>query len=173
MISELEEHEDMLSPWKRECDSDQCLSGLAVIMLAQIPRDWGSIQCIEVTDRCYITKIQDKCHLFICTTDIKSQFALKMGVSHIICVILHLNMILQVKPIELPFLKSTTLFYLTIKNSIYTISKTSMFALPDDTVNQCFVLTYLDSYLGLFDCKASAAANDFVCKCQYVSTAVS
>ena len=35
MISELEEHEDTLSPWKRECDSDQCLSGLAVMMLAQ------------------------------------------------------------------------------------------------------------------------------------------
>ena len=28
------------------------------------------------------------------------------GVSHIICIILHLTMILQVKPIELPFLKS-------------------------------------------------------------------
>ena len=79
VISELEEHEDMLSPWKGECNSDQCLSGLAVMILAQIPIDWGSIQCIGVTDRSYITKIQDKCHLFICTTDIKSQFALKMG----------------------------------------------------------------------------------------------
>ena len=29
-ISELEMHEDMLSPWRGECDSDQCLGGLAV-----------------------------------------------------------------------------------------------------------------------------------------------
>ena len=30
IISKLKTHEDMLSPWRGECDNDQCLGGLAV-----------------------------------------------------------------------------------------------------------------------------------------------
>ena len=83
-------------------------------------------------------------------------------------------MILKVKPIEPPFLKNIyNVSSYNRKQHLHHFQKPAMFVLPDDTVNQFGVLTCLDSYLGLFDCKASTAANDFVCKCQYVSTAVS
>ena len=44
MISKLETHEDMLSPWRGHCDSDQCVfCSLLVMMLAQIVRGKGLI----------------------------------------------------------------------------------------------------------------------------------
>ena len=44
VISELEMHEDMLSPWRGECDSDQCcvLGSLVVMMLTQLARGQSS-----------------------------------------------------------------------------------------------------------------------------------
>ena len=46
MISELEMHEDMLSPFRDECDSDQCVLGsLVVMMLAQLARGQGLTPC--------------------------------------------------------------------------------------------------------------------------------
>ena len=33
MISMLEMHEDMLFPWRGECDSDQCILGSLVVMM--------------------------------------------------------------------------------------------------------------------------------------------
>ena len=47
VISELETHEDILSPWQGECDSDQCLYCLVVMMLAWITRVWGSIPSLR------------------------------------------------------------------------------------------------------------------------------
>ena len=35
-ISELRTHEDMLSSWRGECDSDQCLGSLVVMMLTRL-----------------------------------------------------------------------------------------------------------------------------------------
>ena len=44
VISKLETHEDILSPWRGQCDSDQCiLDSLVIMILAQIMRFQGSI----------------------------------------------------------------------------------------------------------------------------------
>ena len=43
VISKFEMHEDMLSPWMGEYDSDRCLGG---VTFAQIVRDRGSIHRI-------------------------------------------------------------------------------------------------------------------------------
>ena len=47
MISELETHEDMLSPWRHKCDSNQCgvLGSLVVMTLAWLVRGRGSTPC--------------------------------------------------------------------------------------------------------------------------------
>ena len=66
MISKLEMHEDILSPWRGKCDSNQCPGSLVAMTFTQISRGQGLIP-IEAKNifGSLIVTYSTHCYMFI------------------------------------------------------------------------------------------------------------